>query len=275
MSIQLNRSNDNICVAFIKNIETKQIIQKIFVTNKYEGSESVSNKNKNFVVNNNTLTLNDPNLILEFNPELQKDQNHRMLIIGQSGSGKSYWLGSFLNEFKKKYPKYKILLFSRHEYDSSIDDRVKGIIRVGITEQEAYEAEKFKQPLFNMTDLKKTFCLFDDVFSASKILNKYYTMLMNDIVTNGRKYQINIASCIHNTDYSKTRFLLSEATCMVFFLNSSKSLNKRIMIQNLGLDLKDVEKLLSIKNSRWILIKNTNPLFIMTEKSIFTESNIN
>ena len=96
---------------------------------------------------------------------------------------------------------------------------------------------------------------------------------MSDLEQNSRKYQINLGVVIHNSDYGKTRFILSESNTFIFFLNSSRAMNSRLMKTYLGLDNKKIDTLLKLK-SRYLIIRNSAPLFYMTDTNIFIEDDI-
>lgn len=273
MSIQLNKSPDNQCIAYIKDKAKNVIVQKIFMTSMFDGKESISKKNPNFEVENNIFELHDTDKYeLELSPETEKEMTNRIVLIGQSGSGKTYYLAHYLDNFRKKFFKHSMFLFSRHKKDPSID-WVPGLKRVEITESEVVQSIKDQKPLLEIEHLRNSICIFDDVFGSSNVLNKYYVNLLNDLETNSRKYSIHLCVVIHNSDYSRTRFILSESNIFVFMLNSSRAMNKRLMSTYLGLNQQQIDHLLNLK-SRYLVIKNHAPLFYMTSKYIFSENSI-
>lgn len=266
---------DNKCIAYIKNKNTNDITKKIYFQNSKKVGKGINEVNDIYTIQNNIFRLMDTDTYeLSLSPEIEDgDQTNRIVLIGQSGSGKTYFLAEFLNGFKDKYPKHDILLFSRHEKDPSID-RVKEIQRINITEEDVIDSRRSGVPLFDLENLKKTFCVFDDVFGSSQLLNKFYVQLLNDLEQNSRKYQCHLGIVIHNSCYHQTRLILSESNTFVFFLRSSAAMNKRIIKTYLGYDNKKADKLLSIDDSRYLIMRNSAPLFLMTENQIFTEKDI-
>jgi hypothetical protein len=275
MSIQLHQTNSNKNIAYIRDKTNGKIVERLYATNQKEGNEDQSVRYPEFNVIGNIFTLPDRDkYALELSPEVEgNNQTNRIVLIGQSGSGKTVFLSQFLDRFRDKFIHHGIFLFSRHRVDPSID-WIKDLTRVDVSEADVIEAKRSGVPLFEIENLKNSVCVFDDCFSGSTILNKWYVQLLNDLEMNSRKYGINIIITLHNSDYSKTRFILSESNTFVFFLNSSAAMNKRIMKTYLGYDDKKAEKILNIQNSRYIILRNNAPFFIMTENQVFTERDI-
>ena len=276
MSIQLHQKNNNKNIAYIRDKDTGKIVEKLYATNQKEGNEDQSVRFPEFKVVNNIFKLHDRDkYALELSPEVEgENQTNRIVLIGQSGSGKTVFLSQFLDRFRNKFIHHGIFLFSRHKVDPSID-WIKELTRVDVSELDVIEAKRSGVPLFEIENLKNSVCVFDDCFSGSTVLNKWYVQLLNDLETNSRKYGINIIITLHNSDYSKTRFILSESNTFVFFLNSSHALAKRIMKTYLGYDDKKADKILKIEGSRYVILRNNAPFFIMTETQVFTEKDIN
>lgn len=267
-------------IAFI--VTNEQIIQKIYCSTRRDlknQENQKSKKNPELQIEDNTFTLpeyneeSNHNFILELSPYTPENQTLRITVVGASGTGKTYFMGSFLKRFVEKNG-YQVIMFTTHKYDPSIDKRGFDVVRVNIDDDDIINAVKYKEKLFDMENLAKSFVLFDDTFdSQSKLRSKFFTDLSSDIAQNSRKYDISSGYIIHNTDYSRTRMILSEATHIVLFLNSSRSMNKRIMKTYLGLEDDEINYLLDL-DSRYLILKNSAPLFLMTETQIFTQRDI-
>lgn len=258
-------------LALIIDKESGNIIQKIFISKNKKNKEDQSSKiDKLIRIKNNTFELLDYDYVLQLSPTHDKDQNIRMLIVGASGSGKTRFAANFIKEYKIRYPKKDIFLFSTHEKDESIDDT--GIVRISISENEIIHSIKTSNELIPIDKLKDSLVVFDDVYGSSKILTKYYFNLCQSLVQNGRKYNIDIITILHNTQYSDTRYIFSEGTYYVLFLQGgAKASLTRILKQYLGFDnSKEIKKLFNLP-SRYVIFKNTNPQCIITENEIFFE----
>lgn len=283
MSISLTHIKGSSEIAFVKDKSDgeEKILQKIYMTGLYGGKkDQVSKKDNRIFVEDNILEVEgigdgNEDLTLELSPEKEKNQNIRILVVGASGSGKSYMIGTFLNNYNKRYPKQDIFLFSRHEYDPSLDGRVKALKRVTVTEEEAHNAVASKTELFPIESLSNSIVIFDDTFSAGKrFLNKFYVDLSNDLSTNARKYNIDLCYIIHNSNYGETRLLFSEATHIILFFGSNESMNKRLLKTYAGMNEVAADNLMKIEGSRYVIIKIPLPKFIMTDKYIFRNGDI-
>lgn len=267
-------------IAFI--VSNEQIIQKIYCSTRRDlknQQNQKSIKNPELQIEDNIFTLpeydeeSNHNFTLELSPYTPENQTLRITVVGASGTGKTYFMGSFLKRFVEKNG-YQVIMFTTHKYDPSIDKRGFDVVRVNIDDDDIINAVKYKEKLFDMENLAKSFVLFDDTFdSQSRLRSKFFTDLSSDIAQNSRKYDISSGYIIHNTDYSRTRMILSEATHIVLFLNSSRSMNKRIMKTYLGLEDDEINYLLDL-DSRYLILKNSAPLFLMTETQIFTQRDI-
>lgn len=256
------------------------VVQKIYcskVRKKRYEVRQVCERDRSLVIDNNFFELpknkNEENkYYLVLSPYLEKNQTSRITCVGSSGSGKTFLMGSIIRNFIDKYPR-EVYMFTTHDIDPSIDDQVN-VTRIDISDDDIFIAYKTKEKLLNISDLKDSFILFDDIFDSQKPLtSKFYINLANDVIQNSRKYGISSGYIIHNTDYSKTRLIFSESTHIILFLNSSRTMNKRILKTYLGFDDKEANKLLNIE-SRYLIIKNSQPNYLMTETMFFTQSYI-
>lgn len=255
-----------------KNKEDAELITKLKINPTFGAipkEEIVSNKDKNLVIKNNVFDVPD-GYTQRLAPDHDKDQNLRILVCAPSGSGKSTWVKNFILDYKKKYPSKMVFLFSRHDSDPSIDDA--NPTRIKITEEEVAMSLKSKQPLFENVHLAHSLVIFDDTYSAqSKLLVDFWDSLASDLAQNARKLEIDLIFVIHNTNFSRTRFLMSEASMYVFFLRSgSRAMYTRLLTEYIGIKDKKVLKKLFNLPSRYVIFSNIAPLYIMCEKQVFT-----
>jgi Cdc6-like AAA superfamily ATPase len=187
-----------------------------------------------------------------------------LYIAGQSGSGKSYYTMKYIEQYKKKYKKNNIYLFSYLESDPTLD-KIKGIHRVNI------DLDEFLQNEFKGTDFKNSCVIFDDCecITNKKILNKVNS-ISNMILTTGRH---NNTSCIFIshliTNGSFTKLILNESNSITIFPASLGNRNlKYLLADYLGFDKKEIEKIKNI-DSRWITIFKYYPKIIMSEHSLY------
>ncbi len=276
MSIRLSKSDNSIEIAIVKDKQSGMIVQTIYMTNLYEegGGNSKSKKNPGFEVVNNVFTLPDKDkYVMELSAANPPKTTSRGVIVGQSGSGKSYFAAKYMSNYINKHKNNDVFLFSTHDSDESID-KVKGIKRIKITEQDIYDDVKSGRTGITRENLKNSLCVFDDTFGASsKLLDAFYYKLATDISQNSRRHDTSALFIVHNSDYKNTRMIFSESTFFVFFVNTSKALNKRFMRSYLEMTDKQAEALISALKgkTRHLVIRNASPTFYMTETMIFTD----
>lgn len=196
----------------------------------------------------------------------QKDQNHRVCIVGASGSGKTTFASNMVKEYRTSNKQKDIFLFTRNKEDKSIDNAVKPT-RIEIDEEDLIQCLSVGDPYIDIDWLKNSCCIFDDIEQTSKLLTKYLISLRMDAITNGRKLNIDIISIIHNTDFRNTRMIFSEMSMLVLFMKSSQAMNKRILKEYVGMNNKQIEELKNI-NSRWICIRTIYPMLVIWETGI-------
>lgn len=251
-------------------LSTKLKIDQAFnISDEKLNATKTSNKDKSLTIENNVFNVPEGYKI-RISPTHDTDQNFRFVVCAPSGSGKSTWVKNFILDYRKKYPKKDVFLFSENDEDKSIDDAKP--IRIKITEAEVAQSIKSKQPLFENRNLAKSLVIFDDTYSAhSKLLVDFWDALAADLAQNARKLEIDLCFVLHNTNYSRTRFIFSEATHYVFFLKSgSTAMYTRLLENYLGYkDPKIRQKLFKLP-TRYIIFSNTSPIYIMTENMVFT-----
>jgi energy-coupling factor transporter ATP-binding protein EcfA2 len=236
-----------------KNIEPQQSV------------ELLEKKNENGYLFVNYYTLSND---AKFHPIMvkKKDQNNRVCIVGASGSGKTTFAANMMKQYRDDNKKKEIFLFTRNKEDKSIDN-VANPTRIELDEEELLDSLETGEPYIDIEWLKKSCCIFDDIEQTSKLLTKYLTSLRMDAITNGRKLDIDIISIIHNTDFRNTRLVFSEMSMLTLFMKSSQAMNKRILKDYVGLNIRQIEELKKI-NSRWICIRTIYPMMVMWETGI-------
>jgi hypothetical protein len=120
-----------------------------------------------------------------------------------------------------------------------------------------------------LDDLKDALVIFDDTDNlTSKKLSDAVKAVNNNLIANGRKYNIHVITMSHQLmDYSRTRHLLNEANRVVFFLGGSAYHNKRYLSVYAGLDKSQIHKILSLK-SRWVCLGLTIPNYFISMHEI-------
>ena len=193
------------------------------------------------------------------------DKTERCYIAGQSESGKSYYIGQYLEQLIKVFKNKKIYVFSDVEQDPSIDDVFKGkknMIRFSL-DAELLDKDPIEPKLF-----KDSICVFDDIDSIQnpKIL-KYVQTLRDSILKRGRHENITCLITSHLlTNYKDTRIILNECNNIVLFCRAGSTYSIKYFLQKyIGLDKNEIHKVLNLP-SRWVSINKNANQYVLYEK---------
>ena len=189
--------------------------------------------------------------------------SERIYIPAPSGSGKSTFIGDYLKQIRIKYPKRKIVVFSRVPYDKPID-RFSNLTRIVL------DYEKFIEEPLAVEDFKNNILIFDDIDTIlNKSLVKYLRNFRDDVLEVGRHYGITAISTSHIImNFSATRTLINEAQAVVLFpRGSSFQQVKGFLERYLGFSNQQIE---FIKNlpSRWLFIWKEYPKYLIYDKGV-------
>lgn len=185
----------------------------------------------------------------------------KMYVSGVSGSGKSYFVSKYLEEFKFDFPEDNIFIFSSVDEDECLD--VLEPIRIPITES------LVEEPL-HISEFQDSIIVFDDCDTIKDVnIRKAVARVQAEVIEIGRH---NNARCITTShiisNYQKTRQILNEATSVVFFPKSGgKNHIVSFLKNNIGLSKYEIERVMNL-DSRWVSIYKTYPSYIVWDKGI-------
>ncbi len=209
------------------------------------------------------LILDDGTLIpLPLLTKQDKEIEH-IYIAGPTGSGKSTWVGKYIELYKKIYKKRPVWVFSRLDADEALDKyKVK---RIGLDEgllEDPMSAEDFTK------GSDGALVIFDDIDTIpNKDINKEVHRLRDDLLETGRHENVSVISTGHQLmDYKKTRNLLNEATAVTVFPKSGSGYHiARFLKVYCGMDKKNIQKIMNLP-SRWVTIYKSYPIYVLHEK---------
>jgi hypothetical protein len=193
------------------------------------------------------------------------DQNMRCVrIMGQSGSGKSYWCAGYARQYHQMFPERDIYYFS---FIVDEDPAYEGIpiSKIPLNRQ-LIESE----PEPDIRQFEKSLVIFDDAENCNdKVLIRYIDSLRDRMHTMGRKLKINVLECQHlTTNFKASRISLLESSCYVIFPNGSSRRNLKYLLENYtNLPEEKVKHILGIRGSRWVYIKKSVPPMVISEHS--------
>lgn len=188
-----------------------------------------------------------------------------LYITGASGSGKSTYAAKYIKEYKKIFKNNPIYVFSALKDDESLDVvKPKRII---------IDDSLYTNPL-NVEEFESSMVIFDDidVISDKKQREAVYNIL-NQILETGRHFRISCIITNHlSTSGKDTKRVLNECHSVIYFPFSGSGVGlKRLLVDYLGLDKKDINKAKKSK-SRWVCIFKNYPQIIMTERDMWMPS---
>jgi len=193
------------------------------------------------------------------------DMVERILICGQSGSGKSTIASNWIQDYLSIKEK-DVFLLSRVEEDKPLDD-IKLLQRVDlkqfsvVPEDMPLETEDFKDSIVILDDI--------DTITDKKILNNVIS-LRDDMLETGRHNNITMLCITHVLFQNKnSKKPLNEATGVILFPRSgSKYHIRRYLKEYCGLEEKTVNRIMNL-NSRYFYISRTYPNYVVSEREIF------
>ena len=183
-------------------------------------------------------------------------------VAGKSGSGKSTYCANWLREYKKIYPDNPIFLFSEVDSDEILD--AVGLERIKI------DTSLVTHPI-TLEQFEDSCIVFDDVddIDDAKIRKAVFGIL-NKGLQMGRHHRISMLVTYHLiTNGKETRKILNEAHTITIFPRSGKVKGmKYFLTEYLDLDREQKKKLRSLP-SRWVMIKNTAPMCVLSEHDAY------
>lgn len=200
---------------------------------------------------------------LPFKDKIKGNSRQILYISGQSGSGKSYYTKSYVEEYIKLYPNNLIFLFSVLEEDETLD-AIKKIKRVKLNDD-------FYNTMFSIDDFKNCLIIYDDCEAIKdKLMKEKLTNIQNLILTTGRHTGTSFILTTHLTlNNQSTKMILTETNSITLFLKTIGGRTLKTVLENyFGLSTKQINAIQSLK-TRWITIFRSYPLLIMHEKGIY------
>lgn len=187
-------------------------------------------------------------------------------IAGKSGSGKSTYASNLVAKYLSLNPNKNVYLFSMKQKDEVLDKYKPKLKRIPIDEN----------LINNPINLQKeipvgSIIIFDDV-NPETILNtklkKEMENLKIQIFEYGRSNHIDVIYTSHLINPNERgfgRIIMNELHNLIIFTSgSSFHQQSYALTHHFGYNKKDAAKILNLK-SRWILVSNMIPEYILTE----------
>lgn len=239
MSFNYEKDGDKIAVINMKDKRQK----KVYFADNDDGYDEIN--------------LKDGQIMLS--PD-KNTERITMYVCGSAGSGKSYFVAQFCEEYHKTYKSNPIFLISENDEDKAFDTK-DYIKRVDISDMDS-------NPL-DWKEFENCLVIFDDIDSIKGKLGKTIDDLRDKLLKNSRKYRVSVISTSHDACGLKLKSVLNESKIIVFFMmNYNRSL-KYLLENYLGMSKHCIEKLKNSK-SRWTAFTKSYPSYLLQQKSIIT-----
>lgn len=200
------------------------------------------------------------NALFQQYPDTKRERDCGM-IVGASGSGKSYYVNQYMKNYKKAYKKRDIYFFSVIKEDKSIDPDIVKRVRLDDT---------WISETLSIEDVENSLCVFDDVEQIKDIRIKQEVFrFINEILTAGRHTNTSIFLIVHYANNkSYLRDMLNEMNSFTFFPRSMNRALVYLLENYVGLDKQEIKKIKLLK-TRWATVFKNYPNCVLTERNLF------
>ena len=206
-----------------------------------------------------------------------EEQNHRLMITGASGSGKSTVIGRILDQLVKNKPRPteedirqgelpgQIIIFSAIDKDPPLDKPRRGIepLRMDLTNSDILELD--------WEDFKQSIVIFDDIeFYHNKKVNKKLLDLRSAMFERSRHAETDLISVSHLAlSGAVNRTVKSEMTGLFVFPQHTQSHQIKQMLKiYLGLNEDQIQRIISLP-SRYVFISNHSPHYVVYRYGVY------
>jgi len=192
-------------------------------------------------------------------PPSKPDTREVIVIVGASGSGKSYVAKSYAEEYMALFPRRQVYVLSALNSDKTLDS-LKGIKRIKLDTliEDPFERGE------DLEALKNSLVIFDDCESLTGAHKRVVQELQDALLTMGRHKNISVIVCNHlSTRGKETRQMLNEATRFIVFPAGIGYHQLRYLLtHHVGVDPKDLPDIHKI-HSRWVCLSRSLPRYML------------
>jgi len=185
-----------------------------------------------------------------------------LYICDQSGSGKSFFVMNYCNQYKVTFPKRNMYVISSIAEDKSTDSLKPKRINV--------MHSKFMFDEFAAKDFKDSLVIADDVDVFPTKIKKKVLSIINSFLQIGRHFNVSLCFTTHNpTNGAETKVLLAEAHIITVFAKITSNRALKYLLDNyLGMDKSQIAKLKKMK-SRAVSVIRGYPQVMLGDQEAF------
>jgi hypothetical protein len=284
------KANDKLTL-FYEYARNKRIKQSDYddMVNAIELNEVPENKKTKDIYNDFKTHLRRSSEVLFKNATLEvvpfvgdNELRETILVCGNAGSGKSYWVGQYLEKWQKLFPKSPIYLLSNKPLaDEKAYSKLKKIQQIPLTKARLDEiigenedivdadADGYSPHQYFISNTGESMVVFDDYESGGSI-EKQVRIIMNSVLTVGRSKRIYCIIVSHSINAGqKTKLIYSEVDAFVYYPSGLSPSNLKYNLLNYTkLDQRQISKIID-SNSRWVFIHKNKPTYIIEETRLW------
>lgn len=202
-------------------------------------------------------------------PDMDKGQKREVwFVTGPSGSGKSYWIRSYVKNYIKMFPGNAVYLLSSMPTDETLD---------AVNEIKRLDIDKIvTTPPRDIKTFKNTLVIIDDAeaWDKDKIKSDAILALQDMIASQGRQHGTSLIRAAHrSTDYNRTRLLFQEINGIVIYPQERRAHSQymRALTVYMGFGKKEAMALLRT-STRWLQIHHSYPEYILSSNMVWIPS---
>jgi hypothetical protein len=194
----------------------------------------------------------------------ENKQNDVIVITDKKGSGKSELAKFLAYLYHNVNPKNRVIVFSGIK-DLYNDLRFAKKVDLKLVEEE--ESEKSKTDFSGLpdaSDFANSLVIFDDTENCpDQKVERMLNQLVNVLAQNGRNFNISLIVILHPLNKGfQSSTIIRESDSLIIFPVSYDRNTFNTLINHYGLDKDLVSKLYSNKGEKFILIRNSLPLYM-------------
>ena len=198
--------------------------------------------------------------------EPRHDHFARIVVAGASGSGKSTWIGDYVQRYTAVDPQPTYIL-SKVEEDPPLD-AIEDSHRVN--PMDLHESAMEEGPM-GSAELANSVFISDDIETLQPPpVKQTAAALRDDILETGRHHDVTQLHALHTLIGSggRNRLLLGESTAVVLFPRSSgMHSGTHFMKAYMGMSPKAARAILTLP-SRWIYVGRLYPMYVVWEHGV-------
>lgn len=195
-------------------------------------------------------------------PQNVKDDRNVLYVTGQSGSGKTTFSKKYIEEYKKKYKKREVYVFSYFTEDKNLDTKYLKRIKLD---------DEFVNTELYLDDFRDSLILFDDIDTIkNKPLKKKLKGILDNLLELGRHYCVDIVYISHQCNKgSETKSILTECGSITIFPAVMSSISfKYLLGVYFGMNIDQMRRIKKL-NSRAVTIIRTYPNIVLYDKGCY------